>query len=128
MSSAQHLFVYGTLKSGFHKNPFARYLARNADLVGQASIPGRLYGLKRYPGLRPPQVEDDRASGEVYRLHRPVPTLKNLDAYEGSDYRRVCGLAKLEDGREARCWVYLFRRPLPRHRRIQSGAWHNRNS
>ena len=128
MSSAQFLFVYGTLQSGFVKNRFARYLAQNADLVGPASVPGRLYALKRYPGLRPPQSEDDWVSGEVYRLRVPVPTLRVLDAYEASDYRRVRRLATLGDGRERRCWVYLFWRPLARHRRVESGAWHNRNS
>jgi len=128
MSSVSYLFVYGTLQSSFTKNRFSRYLAQNADLVGRALIPGRLYGLKRYPGLRPPQSDPDWASGEVYRLRLPVPTLRTLDAYEASDYRRVRRLATLEDGRQLRCWVYIFWTPLPRHRRLDSGTWQNRNS
>lgn len=123
MSSAPYLFVYGTLRSSFTKNKYARYLVQNADLIGQARIPGRLYALKRYPGLRPPQSEDDWVSGEVYRLRHPVPTLQTLDAYEASDYRRVRHLATLDNGQTVRCWVYIFWKPLPRHRRVVSGRW-----
>lgn len=123
MSSGPNLFVYGTLQSSFTKNRFSRYLAQNADLIGPARIPGRLYGLKRYPGMRPPQSEEDWVAGEIYRLRRPVTTLQTLDAYEASDYRRVRRLATLEDGSTLRCWVYIFWKPLPRHRRVASGVW-----
>jgi gamma-glutamylcyclotransferase (GGCT)/AIG2-like uncharacterized protein YtfP len=91
-------------------------------------MPGRLYGLKRYPGLRPPQSHDDWVSGEVYRLRLPVPTLETLDAYEASEYRRVRQLATLEGGLQVRCWVYVFWHPLARHRRVESGTWHNKKS
>ncbi len=125
MSSAPYLFVYGTLQSSSRKNRFARYLAQNADLIGRARMPGRLYALKRYPGFRPQQSGDDWVAGEVYRLRRPVPTLQTLDAYEASDYRRQARVATLENGRTLRCWVYVFWHALPRHRRVPDGAWHN---
>ena len=127
-SGAPYLFVYGTLQSSFRKNRFARYLARNADLMGRAMIPGRLFGLKRYPGLRPPQSEEDWVAGEVYRLRCPVPTLRTLDAYEASEYRRVRRPVTLDGGQVVRCWVYIFWRPLARHRRIESGTWQNKGS
>jgi gamma-glutamylcyclotransferase (GGCT)/AIG2-like uncharacterized protein YtfP len=123
MSSQPHLFVYGTLQSNFKNNRFARYLAHNADLVGPALLPGRLYALKRYPGLRPPQSQDDWVSGEIYRLRSPLPTLRTLDAYEATEYRRVRRLATLDGGRQLCCWVYIFWQPLPRHRRVTSGTW-----
>ena len=48
-----HLFVYGTLLStGGHPN--GARLQREARLIGEASLPGRLYRIERYPGL----VED----------------------------------------------------------------------
>jgi gamma-glutamylcyclotransferase (GGCT)/AIG2-like uncharacterized protein YtfP len=122
-SSHPYLFVYGTLQSSFTKNRFSRYLAQNADIIGRALMPGRLYGLKRYPGLRPPQSDEDWVAGEVYHLRRPVPTLATLDKYEASDYRRVRHLATLEGGHTVPCWVYVFWTPLPRHRRIASGIW-----
>jgi gamma-glutamylcyclotransferase (GGCT)/AIG2-like uncharacterized protein YtfP len=123
MSSAQYLFVYGTLQSAFRKNRYARYLAQHADLVGTARMRGRLYALKHYPGLRLPQSEEDWVHGEVYRLRVPVPTLRVLDAYEASDYRRVRRLVTLTDGRELRSWVYVFWQALGRHRQVESGSW-----
>ncbi len=128
MSSTPYLFVYGTLLRSQGRNRFSRYLAKNADLIGRASMPGRLYGLKRYPGLRPPQQEGDVVTGEVYRLRHTAPTLRTLDAYEASDYRRVPRSAIVEDAGSLRCWVYMYWHPLPRHRRIDSGMWENRNS
>ena len=123
MSSACFLFVYGTLQSAFKRNRFARRLQREGILMGRARIPGRLYGLKRYPGLRPAQTAEDWVHGEVYRLPRPEGTLAVLDAYEASDYRRVLRRVTLEDSQQIRCWVYLFSKPLPRHRRVASGQW-----
>ena len=123
MSSARFLFVYGTLQSCFTRNRFARRLQREGILLGKAKIAGRLYGLKRYPGLRPPQAPEDSVHGEVYRLLRPQATLALLDAYEASEYRRVSRTVTLEDSRQIRCWVYLFSKPLPGHRRIASGRW-----
>ncbi|MEI9813390.1 MAG: gamma-glutamylcyclotransferase family protein [Acidobacteriota bacterium] len=73
MSSAPHLFVYGTLQSWCLNNRYARYLASQADLVGPARIQGRLYALKRYPGLRPPLNPGEWAVGEIYRLRQPRP-------------------------------------------------------
>jgi gamma-glutamylcyclotransferase (GGCT)/AIG2-like uncharacterized protein YtfP len=128
MSSAQYLFVYGTLQSSFRRNRYARYLAENADCLGQARISGRLYALKRYPALRPPQTEEDWVSGEVFRLRKPADTLAVLDAYEAADYRRVVRRVILTEGRVVGCWVYLFAKPLARHRRVEAGAWHNRAS
>jgi gamma-glutamylcyclotransferase (GGCT)/AIG2-like uncharacterized protein YtfP len=128
VSSAPYLFVYGTLLSSQSKNRFSRYLAQNADLVGRATVSGRLYGLRCYPGLRPPLEQHDFVIGEVFRLRDPASTLQTLDAYEASDYRRVRRLAALEDARTLRCWVYIYWHALPRHRRIDSGMWENRNS
>lgn len=128
MSSAPFLFVYGTLLSAAAKNRYSRYLSARADLVGRALLPGRLYGLKRYPCMRPPQTEDDWIAGEIFRLRTPNQTLTVLDDYEGPDYRRVRRWATREDGRAVSCWVYEFVRPVPWQRRIPSGSWENKRS
>jgi gamma-glutamylcyclotransferase (GGCT)/AIG2-like uncharacterized protein YtfP len=128
VSSTPYLFVYGTLLSSERKNRFSRYLAQNADLIGKASIGGRLYALKRYPGLRPQRDLSDVVYGEVYRLRLPAPTLRTLDAYESSDYRRLPRLVQLENGQSIRSWVYIYWHTLPRHRRVDSGVWENRKS
>lgn len=86
-------------------------------------MPGRLYRLKRYPALRLPLSSDDWVIGEVYRLRKPVATLAVLDAYEDIDYRRLRREASLTDGTVVKCWVYIWGKPLARHRRIETGEW-----
>src|SRR5580692_7203168 len=51
VSSLRYLFVYGTLRKG-SGNPHARRLAEHAEWAGPGRIPGRLYRLGRYPGLK----------------------------------------------------------------------------
>ena len=85
---------------------------------------GRLYRVRWYPGMRPAAELDDWVTGELYRLRQPPRTLAILDDYEGRhDYLRVLQSAQLPGGGELRCWVYLFRRPVPEYRRIASGEW-----
>ena len=125
-----HLFVYGTLLStGGH--PKGARLQREARLIGEASIPGRLYRIERYPGL----VEDSdpqlRAHGEVYALNDPAGALKWLDAYEGivpdalgqNEYERVERPVRLVSGEQITAWVYLYRKDVARFRLIPDGRW-----
>lgn len=127
-----YLFVYGTLKSTVRRNRFSRYLARVARLLGPASLPGRLYALRRYPAVRPPlsgwlSQEDisgeETVWGEVHRLLEPRIALAVLDAYEDRKYRRILREAQLLDGRRIRCWVYEWKGGLPHHRRLPAGRW-----
>jgi gamma-glutamylcyclotransferase (GGCT)/AIG2-like uncharacterized protein YtfP len=105
------------------RNRFARLLAARAQLLGFATVPGRLYALRRYPALRPVREPGDLVHGEVYRLDRPAPTLAILDAYEDLHYRRILTTAELASGRRLRCWVYEWTTPLPSHRRAPLGVW-----
>jgi gamma-glutamylcyclotransferase (GGCT)/AIG2-like uncharacterized protein YtfP len=123
VSSATHLFVYGTLKSSFVRNRYSRYLAANADLLGPARMRGRLFRLKRYPAMRLPLANEDWVIGEMYRLRKPVATLATLDAYEDRDYRRIRREAWLADGTRVKCWVYVWGKPLAQARRVESGSW-----
>jgi gamma-glutamylcyclotransferase (GGCT)/AIG2-like uncharacterized protein YtfP len=116
------LFVYGSLKSTC-RNQFARRLAREATLLGPARLPGRLYRIRWYPGLRPARDSNDWVIGELYRLRTPPRTLAALDHYEDKAYRRVRREAILADGEGIRCWVYLYGMPLSEQRRIPSGEW-----
>ena len=124
MVGSNLLFVYGTLRSSFAGVRMARYLRREADLLGAGRIAGRLYGLRRYPGLRPPLELGEWVQGELYRIRRPGLVLPALDAYESSQYRRILRLVWREGVPEpVRAWTYLFAHPLARHRRVNSGNW-----
>ena len=123
MSSHPYLFVYGTLKSNF-RNRYARRVRREARLLGPARMPGRLYRVRWYPGMRPARRRDDVVQGEVFRLHKPEPMLAALDEYEGKHiYAREMRMATLATGRRLRCWVYMYRIPLAERRRVAAGVW-----
>jgi len=123
VSSYPYLFVYGTLKSNF-RNRYARRLRREAQFLGRAEMPGRLYRVKWYPGLRPARQSEESVIGEVFHLRQPVPMLRTLDEYEGKhDYARELHTATLANGRRLRCWVYMYRIPLAERRRVASGEW-----
>ena len=121
MSSHPYLFVYGTLKSGF-ANRYARRLRREARLLGSAHMPGRLYRVRRYPGMRPARGPQDFVRGELYKLRQPSNTLKVLDEYE-EHYARELHRAILETGRAFQAWVYVYRRCLAEDRYLVSGEW-----
>jgi len=95
------LFVYGTLQPGATAWPL---LARHAaDEPRRTAVHGRLYdtGLG-YPALHP--GGETEVPGWVVRLRAPVTAFRELDAYEGEDYRRV--RVVLPDG--SLCWTYAW--------------------
>jgi gamma-glutamylcyclotransferase (GGCT)/AIG2-like uncharacterized protein YtfP len=121
LSSQPYLFVYGTLKSSF-RNRYARRLRREALLAGRATMPGRLYRIRWYPGMRPACRPEDVVTGELYRLRQPGKTLEALDEYE-DDYRRELNRATLETGQSFPAWVYIYRYHRREHCYIVSGEW-----
>jgi len=121
LSSQPYLFVYGTLKSAF-RNRYARRLRREARLMGQATMPGRLYRIRWYPGMRPPRDSWDLVTGELYRLRQPGTMLEVLDEYE-ENYRRELRCATLANGKSLPAWVYLYRYRRPEECYLASGEW-----
>ena len=113
----EYLFVYGTLRSSFG-GPMHRALARQAEPVGPAWIPGRLYDAGRYPAAVAPAEPEDRVRGEIHALPpgRTAEVLAELDRYEGylphapdrSLFRRERVRAETETGQVFSAWVYLY--------------------
>ena len=85
-------------------------------------MPGRLYGLGRYPGAVPAVNQGESVRGEVYNMDDPAPLLAALDDYEGRDFERAIATVQLDDGQKMDCWVYLYvgKTPGPL---IASGDW-----
>jgi gamma-glutamylcyclotransferase (GGCT)/AIG2-like uncharacterized protein YtfP len=125
--SSTPLLVYGTLRLGY-PNRWAKRLARSARHLGTARVPGRLYRVTWYPGLRLRgamgyRQADDWVTGDLFHLRNPA-TLADLDAYEGKhEYRRVIATAMFPKGEKVRCWVYEYRGRVNEARRIVSGDW-----
>ncbi|MGO8777789.1 MAG: gamma-glutamylcyclotransferase [Rhodomicrobium sp.] len=77
----RHLFVYGTLMRG-SKSPYAKLLQARAQIIGEATAPGTLYRLGRFPGAVFDRHCPAKVYGEVFRLSGSS-LLDALDAYEG---------------------------------------------
>jgi gamma-glutamylcyclotransferase (GGCT)/AIG2-like uncharacterized protein YtfP len=125
-----HLFVYGTLLSRAGHRMGAR-LRREARLIGEAAIQGRLYSLGRYPGLVETEAGAHKVHGELYRLEDPASSLTWLDAYEGivpqrgahNDYERVERPVHPGAGASVTAWVYLYRASVQGRAPLPDGRW-----
>jgi gamma-glutamylcyclotransferase (GGCT)/AIG2-like uncharacterized protein YtfP len=125
----QYLFVYGTLKRR-SRHPMARRLAQSARWVGTARMPGRLYNLGRFPGLKEPRTGDDWVAGDVYDLGAKADaTLMEMDAYENAEsppptpYERELAIATLADGAKMQVWVYWYLGQVNEENFIASGSY-----
>jgi gamma-glutamylcyclotransferase (GGCT)/AIG2-like uncharacterized protein YtfP len=106
-------------------------LRRDASLVGEATMPGRLHSLGRYPGLVETPGAESVVHGEVYALTTPAVTLMWLDAYEGivahrpdeSPYARVARPVRLASGETLTAWVYVYLGSVRTRPEIPGGRW-----
>jgi gamma-glutamylcyclotransferase (GGCT)/AIG2-like uncharacterized protein YtfP len=125
-----NLFVYGSLMSRA-AHPMGDRLRREAKLIGEATLQGRLYAISWYPGAVACENPAERVHGEVYALADPVRALQWLDAYEGiastrpdsAEYERTERPVRLASGEEIAAWVYLYRGDASKLTRIPDGRW-----
>ena len=124
-----NLFVYGTLMSATG-HPMAAKLAREAKLIGPASIQGLLYRIASYPGVIDTLSARACVHGELYALADPVASLAWLDAYEGltggchdNEYARVERVARVSGAGEVTAWVYLYQGDAANLTLIADGRW-----
>jgi gamma-glutamylcyclotransferase (GGCT)/AIG2-like uncharacterized protein YtfP len=130
MDMNANLFVYGSLLSTV-RHPMGTRLRCEAQLVGPATIAGRLYSLGRYPGLVESLKGHYAVHGEVYALKTPASSLEWLDKYEGivpdqpdkSPYQRVVRAVALASGAPLDAWVYLYRRSVAGRHEVPGGLW-----
>ena len=115
-SSVYHLFVYGSLRSGFH-SPVYEYVSRFFNLIGDAKVKGKLYDMGSYPGGVPAN-DDAFIIGELYRIRDESEfswAIGQLDDYEGvnveSDevqlYRRELTDVFI-NGEMIPAWIYWY--------------------
>lgn len=115
------LFVYGTLKRG-GKLHYA--LAGDARFLGQAKIHGELFHIKGelWPGAFP-TLSRSHIHGELYKLAKPLETLKKLDRIEGRRgglfTRELVNAWKGND--KVKAWVYFCDLEEKKGSRIVSG-------
>ncbi|MEI9944113.1 MAG: gamma-glutamylcyclotransferase family protein [Chitinophagaceae bacterium] len=83
-TNIHHLFVYGSLRSGFH-SPAYEYISQYFNLVAEAKVKGKLFDLGEYPAALPTN-EDAFIVGELYLIKNENEfswAIGQLDDYEG---------------------------------------------
>src|SRR5689334_19765353 len=115
-TSNYHLFVYGSLRSGF-KSPAYEYISQYFDLVGDAKARGELYDMGEYPAAIPSSA-DSFIVGELYVIKRQPEfswAIGQLDDYEGVTpepgepqlYKRELTQI-LIDNKTITAWIYWY--------------------
>ena len=104
----QHLFVYGTLRPQLAHGE-ARTLIADLEIVGSATVQGKLYDFGAYPGVK---HEKGIVFGDLLRL-TSTKQLHPLDAYEECNGRsplftRSVITAQSCTGTSIAAWIYLF--------------------
>jgi len=119
--------LYGSLMQGL--GALERLgLSKALHFEGACSIPGQLFDLGSYPGLRP---GPGRVRGELYRLDRreDLSALARLDEFEDFDplrpneslYLRV--RIDLLEPADCSAWLYVYNRQPDPQLRIPGGDW-----
>lgn len=127
----RHVFVYGTLRRG-GSNDITR-LSPAPCWVGEACLPGMLFTLGLYPGMRlqGQAAEDLPVRGEVYAITTELERV--LDRIEGlvegalpaeaDEYARREAWVQV-GGRDVFCLVYeIHARFAQPHARLLHGDW-----
>lgn len=120
-----HVFVYGTLRSGFIDNEATLAFRTGARFVSDGWAAGAMYSTGWYPALV--EGREGRVHGEIWQIEAPG-LMDALDDYEGlsgpdpREYDRVRRRIATPRG-AVEAWVYVFLRPVDESRRILSGDW-----
>jgi putative glutamine amidotransferase len=130
MDPPNRLFVYGTLRPGHAPASVAAHVDRCTRL-GDASIAGRLYDLRTYPGAII-DTGDRRIFGQLLEFPDDA-ALRRLDAYEGyrpadpdnSLFIRIeCDVTlDAEPSRAIRAYVYVYNGDVSGARLIECGRY-----
>ena len=111
-----HLFVYGSLRSGF-KNPLFEYISNFFKFCGEAEVRGKLFDMGNYPAGVPTK-DNTFIAGELYKMNRESDfswVFGQLDDYEGVNvepdemqlFRREIADVILKDG-ITHAWIYWY--------------------
>ena len=125
------LFVYGSLRSGFHNSVYA-YISRYFIFDGMGAVQGNLYDVGEYPAAIP-CTEDHFITGELYHISQVEEfdwVMEQLDDYEGllvepggnPLFRRET-VNVLFNNTTVIAWMYWYNREITNEHRIESGDY-----
>lgn len=124
------LFVYGSLRSGFH-HPAYDYISRYFSFVSSARIKGVVYDAGHYPAALP-STDESFIVGELYQLKNEDEfdwAIAQLDDYEGlnAEEHEICLFKReitevfINDSAKTQAWVYWFNGDVTGNPVITSG-------
>jgi gamma-glutamylcyclotransferase (GGCT)/AIG2-like uncharacterized protein YtfP len=113
----QQLFVYGSLRKGFH-HPAYNYISRYFSFVCNARIKGVLYDMGNFPAATP-TAEETLIVGELYTIKNEQEffwAIEQLDDYEGLHveaeekplFKRAITDVYIDVNEKTRAWVYWY--------------------
>ena len=125
----QLLFVYGSLRNGFH-GPAFQYITPYFKHVADGKVKGKLYDLGDYPAALP-ATDDSFIIGELYQANSPDEfnwAISQLDDYEGVHpeegevqlYERAVSTVYTNEG-EFPAWIYWYKCDVTDKPVIESG-------
>ena len=123
-----HLFVYGSLRSGFQSAAY-EYISRFFLPEGNGTVKGQLVDMGSYPAGVP--SPDGKLTGELYRIRNENEfswAIGQLDDYEGVSvepgetplYRRE-EVEVDTDGGRVTAWIYWYNGDVTGKNIIPSG-------
>lgn len=128
-SKVYQLFVYGSLRSGFH-SPVYEYISRFFKFIGEAKVRGKLFDMGSYPaGIA--TNDSNFIVGELYQAkseHEFSWAIGQLDDYEGVTvepdevqlYKRQITEVQI-NGQLTHAWIYWFNGDISGRPLITSG-------
>jgi gamma-glutamylcyclotransferase (GGCT)/AIG2-like uncharacterized protein YtfP len=129
----QYLFVYGTLLSGYDDKASHNYLNRFGELVGKATMKGKMFMVDYYPGVVLTN-ENSIVRGELYQIIDAESLFDFLDKYEEcvitdilhSEYKReMVDVTLKSTGQIYQAWVYLYNQPTDELELLPKGDFLN---
>jgi gamma-glutamylcyclotransferase (GGCT)/AIG2-like uncharacterized protein YtfP len=129
METIIQIFVYGSLRSGFH-HPAFDYISKYFKFLGNAKVKGYLYDMGSYPAAIPTS-DEAYIIGELYELKEGGNfswAIEQLDDYEGVEpeegehpmYRRDLATVYF-DHQITKAWIYWFNGTIDEQPLINSG-------
>ncbi len=104
-------------------------LRANSEFVGYGVTKGILVILSQYPAFVEHGGIVGPVTGEVYKIRAPVKVFKELDTYEGSEFKRELININMESGEKKKCWIYKYVNGVDGLSIIKSGDYNEyRNS
>jgi gamma-glutamylcyclotransferase (GGCT)/AIG2-like uncharacterized protein YtfP len=120
-------FCLRNIKTKFFQPLFALSIQRNANFVGEGTIPGILFTLDWYPGAIYEPAHQTTVFGEVFEL-KNADLFPELDAYEGvtgndtDEYEKIKVPVRCNE-KVYHCWFYQYRWDVPSDKILTSGKF-----